>query len=771
MDTVRVDITYRPLRIGWAIKSGDKDALRKAVQYSYSLWGGRANPILVTDDLEQARELASLYRIDLIWPIGEIESVKNFPKNFSHLISPVPQNRLYMGAEGNETRCAFLDIHNALVHGRDGSEIKGLREAGFKLYKWAESDPLANIFSIQFGEYPDKSVGIDYWELVRGTFDAEEVAIDQDEPISTLSLNHPGIRYLCRHGMEVGLDMEGGWNSPGFYLGDARDFDDLACFWNLQASGIPLLFVDPAHAERYAEIVPAWGKMMREQVANNQEWNRRVALWSRAERGDNELPEIFSGMELMQCRVTDMVWNGLNIRAPRLAFPSTTTLGILGKSNAEHRPRVSFALSSKPFSSDPWFHTQHLVASVSFIGGLYGDESYLLQPPFIPELNEFYARTLHFDYSKLRIEASGIGVIIDAADTNISLNALATVELFKKIFAMAGYEAKHSKSGLLARQLISRMGGLQGLRVFKIAGVRRLIRSFGLNATFSKSNALNLIASVDPDDPEKKFSDYSDLYIEQRKVGVDLKPADVFARLVDKGLFRLGADLTCPSCGIPSWVGVDALRQRIECEFCGQQYETVRQLVGGEWRYRRSGILGAERNVQGAIPVALTLQQFDTAFGHGLRSSAYSPSLDLTRVDASDNECEIDFVWLSADARSAKISLVIGECKDRGPIKIEEFRRDVENLKAVASRIPAHRFDVFIVLVKLSAFTDEELEAARMLNEGLSARVILLTDRELEPYYLTDAKSGFGHGVYMHSPLDLAIATHRKYFSATPKIA
>ena len=52
MDTLRVNICYRPLRVGWAIKSHDFDAFRKAVKYSHALWGGQFNPIIFVDKFE-----------------------------------------------------------------------------------------------------------------------------------------------------------------------------------------------------------------------------------------------------------------------------------------------------------------------------------------------------------------------------------------------------------------------------------------------------------------------------------------------------------------------------------------------------------------------------------------------------------------------------------------------------------------------------------------------------------------------------------------------
>jgi len=88
VDTVRVDVCYRPLRIGWAIKSGDMAALRDAVRASFALRGGRFNPIIIADQREQSKALIDVFRVDLILPFGDSAQVAEFPKNFPHLITP-----------------------------------------------------------------------------------------------------------------------------------------------------------------------------------------------------------------------------------------------------------------------------------------------------------------------------------------------------------------------------------------------------------------------------------------------------------------------------------------------------------------------------------------------------------------------------------------------------------------------------------------------------------------------------------------------------------
>jgi hypothetical protein len=245
------------------------------------------------------------------------------------------------------------------------------------------------------------------------------------------------------------------------------------------------------------------------------------------------------------------------------------------------------------------------------------------------------------------MESEGIGLVIDAADTDTFLYALPVADLVDRIFGMARFSTKPSSAGLIVRQLIRQLDGLQGARVFKIPGVRRLLKTHGPTAAFTKKSALELIGSRDPENPKAKFSDYQHLYIEPRPHDAKLEPKSVFAYLVEKGLFRIGMELTCPACRMASWTALDALKQRVTCDMCGHEHDATRQLVNGQWHYRRSGLLGAEKNAQGAVPVALTLQQLETNLSGALLEGLYSPSLELKPKDGIGlPTCEIDFLWV-----------------------------------------------------------------------------------------------------------------------------
>lgn len=762
MDTLRVNICYRPLRIAWAIRGGDLYAYRKAVRYSHALWGGRYNPIVNVEREEEAGRLIDLFRVDVILPIGDSDIVKEFPKKYPHLIKPFFSDALFIKDSNYHPWSNVLDVYNALIYLRDKPKWKDIKDRGIRLFTWQEDDPLADVYLSQLGGYPSADdVGTDYRKLYLEASGGIESELPPNTPIPTDTIDYSSISYLSRYGLRRHYGIDIPRNSPGFFLGSAANLDDLICHWNLRACDIALWFVDPEHLDRYSVLIPAWEKKMREVVANfRNEWDRHIAVWTHREDLD-EACKPFGDAQFMRYHVSDATWNRLNVRAPTMYFGEASVLGVMGRDNG--KPKVSFALSDKPFSEDSWFHHQHLVASVSFIGGLYGDEQHTFQAPYIPELNEFYARTMHFQYNKLRIEPERIGLVIDAVDHDGFVYALQVDSLMEQVFRMAGYDAKMSTAGLLTRQLIARLGGLQGARVFKIPGVRRLLKTHGPSASLLKKEALALIGGKDSNNPNPGFNSHEDLHIEPRPRGEKLSPSAVFGHLVGKGLYRVGAELLCPACSMRSWIPLDSLKHRVGCDLCGHDYDATRQLVDNDkWHYRRSGVLGAEKNALGAVPVALTLQQLDTSFRGELHGNMYSPSLELLpRAETDGAPCEVDFVWIISRAYPRKSVVIIGECKDKGPITAG----DIDNLRRIADALPRKRFKTFVILSQIAPFAAEQVQYAKTLNDRYRSRVILLTSRELEPYFVYErAKAEAGVDSYGSTPEDMVRATVQLYF-------
>jgi len=771
MDTVRVNIAYRPIRICWAIKEGDHAAFRKVVRMNHALWGGRFNPIVIVDREREASTLIESFRADIVQPVGDNDDIKSFAAKFKHLISPFRYNEIFM-EQGQEGRVQLLDVQNAMVYASGTPEWKHVQEKTPRIYKWSSVDPLADIHLVQLGAYPDKAeINIDYELMFKESLGSNEVILEPNAPLPDDLLEHPSIAYLSRHGLRKHHSIQSNWDYHGFYFGDAGNLEDLVTFWNLRAADVALMFIDKAHAARHEQQIPVWknyiGSINKHQL--HRQGQKYAVWWRRAQMDDaGEVETIraqFGNEPFIVCGIDEFIWNGMNLKPPMMHLGEVASLGVLVTDN--NKPKISFGLSERPYSTDPWFHTQHLVASVNFIGGLYGRDDFTLDPPYVPELNEFYARNMHFHFDKLRIESERLGLIVDAADSDSFVYALPTIDLFKQIFALAGFTATVSSGGLIARQLLAQLGGIQGARVFKIPGARKLIKTYGPTSSFSEGSALQIICRKDNENPDANFSDYKDLYLERREHGTPLTSKNVFDYLLGKRLFRIGSDLNCPHCQLSSWIQVDDLQQRVRCQMCGENFDATTQLIRNKWAFRRSGILGTERNAQGAIPVALTLQQLDTNLSFGLKRHSYSVSLDLKPTkNQLPNPCEVDFAWIVPRRYPEKTIVIIGECKDRGQSTNSGGdggtinAQDIANLRAVADSFPRERFEVFILLAKLCAFTPSEIELARSLNSEYEKRVIMLTERELEPYYLFErTKKHFKIDSYGTSPADLARAT------------
>lgn len=184
MDTVRVNICYRPLRIAWAIESGDKESLRRAVRLSHTLWGGRFNPIVFVDREQEADRLVDLFRADVIWPMSDTERAKEYPKRHPHIISPFFPDGLFVKGMRDEVHSHVLDLVNLSTQAHGTPVWKAIEEQGLRRYLWDAADPLTDIFLMQFGAYPDaKEIGIDYLDALGRAISVTDVVIDATAPL------------------------------------------------------------------------------------------------------------------------------------------------------------------------------------------------------------------------------------------------------------------------------------------------------------------------------------------------------------------------------------------------------------------------------------------------------------------------------------------------------------------------------------------------------------------------------------------------------------
>jgi hypothetical protein len=595
---------------------------------------------------------------------------------------------------------------------------------------WAETDPLRDVFLATFGDFPSlEESGVDYRRILRSRLEAEELEISESETLVSgfweklwpLTISEFGLQFRGRHYRD----------SPGVFIGDVDKVVDLIEFWNLRASGVNLLFYDPSYEERVRPAIEAWIEEISEQAESDGLHGRSPAsAWSRPDFDDADFLKELSH-KVARCRVSGGTWNGLNVVPPQVIIDTVFSLAAVEREHG--RLRATISLPNKPFEDGLGLGFQHLVTSVS-AGRLFSEDAFFcFRPPFVPKLNEYYGRECLFHWNAVRSEPEALGILTRAGDTYVSIGALDHEDIIVRVFEACGVTAAPSDAGRVTRRLVNQMGGLQGCRVFKIRGIRELIREYSPDQAFTRSAAEMRIGNIDPQTNQPRFSQYESLHIERRDTP-KLKPQDAFLYLIKKQVIRAGLNIKCPACELTFWHSINDLNEEPTCNYCGTRFNLALQLRNRDWSYRRSGLFGRADDQKGAIPVSLALQQLDANLSDD--HLIISTGLDLQWNVNPQKRCEVDLVVVTTKGRldSMRPAVILGECKAAGPID----DRDVTNLSDVADQLSRLDVDVYLLFAKTKAFSSNEIETCRKGQTKYRNRVIMLSDDELEPYFITD---------------------------------
>jgi hypothetical protein len=730
MGSLSLHVRYRPIRIGWCVESQRLDQLESALRLTHAFAGGRFNPLVPVNDPELAEYLVDRFRVDLLFPIANTEPIASFVNAHDYLHWP-DFGKVLFHEEWQHVppRGAFVDVYHAARSIREAR----VRKRKLLLPEWEDDDPLSLVLLAMAGRYPEPSSSApNYEEMLSQILGTERLAVGPTDPIPA------EIRTRLTPSRLTAVDLEADEPGPdnGVYVGDSGDFEDLVNFWNIRAAGASLVFYDPGHAARFTPLLESHRRWLGSVPARP--WQRDGAISIYRREGLREVPTPEELGRVLPYSIGPVNWNGLNIKPALRYWEERPTLGSVDES--ESRASLTFALPDKPLYEHPNLSQQHVAVSIrgSDPWAFKGTATFF--PPYVPELNEYYGRELHYHYARIRSEPCSIwqsvSLLTNISDADVTFHALPTAEIATRLFGRFGIVATSSRAGQITNRLIAQMEGLQGCRVFKIEGVRTLISKHAPDQSFTRSGAVLTIGNADPSTNKPRFGPFEDLFIARRARKKKLTPHDALDFLLERGVFRVGLELTCSHCELPFWISLDDAKTTAQCEYCGKTFGITTQLKDRDWAYRRSGLFGRNDNQQGGIPVAVTLQQLDTALS--MDKMLYATCIELKPGSASIDKCETDFV-VFANGHSHNMphqpQVVIGECKTAGGTITRE---DAEHLAKVADALPHRRLNVFILFAKTGKFSEEEVEACSLAQHMWHERVIMLGKDELEPYQIDD---------------------------------
>jgi len=694
------------------------------------------NPIVSVSggDNEQAQSTVKLYGVDLLYPVSDTADVKAFIESQDHIVSFELKDKFIWstdqgwGDQNGQVRSRILDVVKGLEKYAKDSNNKVLN------VQWDPNDPLATLFSLEFGRFPQGQHPYNLPVTFKRPFFDKPLNVASSRNLDAGLMLKPAPIHISTLDTDL-WDSGYGWSSNGIYIGDHENFNDLVHFWNLRASGLDMLFVPMRHVGLYRDVAKI-------HIARIKDYDEKlkfpngVGCWYRedvsAEIINVVIQELGADPEVVNhhCRISSALWNGLNVR-PAKPYISDKTI-IADVEIKYGSPRVTFQLPEL-YAADNgggYEHPQHFCVNI-YPMSEFEYEGYTLKGlPYFTDMNEWYGRRIKHHPDEVRIESDGFSVIIDTGDSVQTVSPVKNELLLKELFKRAGIDSEDSQAGLLARKLIEQVEGLEGCRVFKVPGVRKLIASLTSNAVTTQANATKVIYDEDENTSIATFKAHEGLHI-QSLTRPKLTPTEVFSFMLTMKMFRAGIELICTRCKLKSWLPISGLNNEVTCEYCGGEVELITQLKDrGDWKFRKSGLIGSDNNQEGAIPVSLTLLQF-LRMSH-MHEFVYSPALKLdSKVHGID--CETDLAILGKVNNIVgrnHTAIAIGEVKSNAD---EISDQDIANLSKVKEVLDKSGVKTYLVFAKTAQFTADEIKRFKdLVASGIIP--ILLTNTELEPY-------------------------------------
>lgn len=757
MATANFTTQHRPVRIGLLVRAGELADLEAAASISLLLWGGLHNPIIpIRSKIDAASdELVHAFRVDVLYPVHEAPTIKEFAERHRALCSPRLSARELFSEDWHTKKRipAYLDVLNAIDKYWD-QEFKHSpigTQSECRLVSWEQADPLHVLFGLGFGSYTAAlNLKRDFRQAFERGLRASEVKIDPGAEVPE------ALAGKITPALLSGIDLRGYGGavhsqSGGVYVGDANDFEDLVNFWNIRASGGLVEFLCLSAAARLDAFIRA-------------HLNRLDSIPQRHPTIEDHIGIFYRNNE---SAVLDAIKSFPTKRSPLLqrlrgtagdvsqgdpamfSFDWNFALGIIDGDRGDYS--VTLSLPEKRFLGNARASPTDQLLAVSI--GPHGDLGYpghTLEPPLRPALTEFYGREIANDPWGVRPEPEGIGLFVGTRENTIRMRPVEHAAVIEAIFGEAGLKIRPSAGGRLADRLLEAVGGYEDTRVFKVRGVRNLITNLPTQDTITRGDATKTIWN------NGQFKEHERLHIEARKTP-DLTVGATFDFLLKHGFFRAGLEFKCDNCGLDSWLSLRQIDDTWACEYCGRANTTSLHIRDrGDWKFRKSGLLAKDNNQEGAIPVILSL----LTLGRVGREQKF---LRITSIEVvgGASPCEIDFVAIQH--LRGETCCAIGEAKAAGGT-IDA--KDAANLKAIADKLKAIGIRPYIVFAKTAdAFSAAETNLFRTAMSDYD--LILLTNREMEPYhpyYESDDKDKLP-ATYAVSFDDMVVNTSFRYFT------
>lgn len=308
---------------------------------------------------------------------------------------------------------------------------------------------------------------------------------------------------------------------------------------------------------------------------------------------------------------------------------------------------------------------------------------------------------------------------------NAYLNLSSPKDAITSWLEVKGITATPSDAGRVAEQVIASVGGLNGTNILCERGILEQLNSMARSRREWKDGSADEFA-----DRTASVQDWMmTLRPIQKKLFGQWKTLD---RLVANGMLRLGLAPRCPHCMQENWYSLNDVADQLSCARCLKVYlfpqgNPDRKL----FKYRVVGPFATPGYARGGYAVALTLRFLEGELG-SMNEFTFSTGLELKHANGKS---ETDFfAWYgkdNLDRASRDPVTLVGECKS---FAAESFKpADVTRLRELAILLPG---SMIVAATLKDEFSDNEKKALCALakwgwTQLQPSPLIVLTGQEL----------------------------------------
>jgi hypothetical protein len=775
-----VDIKLRPLRFAFLVDPGNAQQAREAIRLASTLWGGAYCPII------------PLY--------------KRMPKTWRDPIKAPPAKSVVLGyvdafdpdvlVQLSVQLPAYLtDAKRRIITPQDvwrtlddrvawspqwGIGVFELFDAMFQeFFKYKSKYPpwmllpklpakMGLFWASVFGDLPSKIA-----DLVR-RHHAEPLEIQETEfKVEALGEFMRVDALFPRRWTQYGLNVLGGRKIRGdaaVYFMDGESLEDIIDFWNLRATGRPVLPL-PKQFNRTPQFERLITSYLKEHRVH---WRHdpkvcEMAHFIRSRHSTMDEMQAYAKTLKLEIPKGDTSADGffaLQHWYPRVwdewardkddAVPRDTYAEPEASIDIEE-PRelsVRFKPLLPSFADKDGIHSEGRCANdIEF--RFYGAGEYLAEV-FPSSSGPHSERAISgLGASDWRIGRHGLVKIV-ANDLTETRDVPSAESIVFAWLTDLGWKPALSSAGLLAKQMYRTLDG----QPFALQNPKLIGLLERMNGGLVKDN-------LEPVN-DNKITQERDMPVAELKNRVQSfgGRGDLYGYLLNKRILRLGLRMQCPHCTRHSWFPLDAVRDTFSCPRCLNVFPALDNLESSLWSYKTAGPFSVPNYADGAYAVLLTVQAFDD---RKMTTMRITPALSFT-AEKGGAKLEADFAlfWQEALFGERKEGLAFGECKTYRQFEERDFRR----MREIGEAFPGAVLVFSTLRKELTEFEIRRISsiAKRGRKYWKSERplnpVLILTGTELlsfrrAPHCWDDAlKQRFSH---VRGLMDLCNATQQIY--------